>query len=313
MNQLCFLFLLTTCVIGNQVAFALPDDPPAKKTEPESRFKITYPPNFDAKNKLTPVVFALHGYGGNMDGMHHVWKDACAEIGAILIVAEGSSKLDGGGRSWSGAEDAGKAIDAARAELRKKCKLDRSAPRVLTGMSQGCWATYALSTRYPQTWRRLIPVAGMYQAQNADGTLKPLEKEAMKRWRVYMMVGIKDKNELVVNNRWFASRLEEAGAALLAPFMDKRDASYALYAEMGHNFPGEGETMKAELQRALRFVLQPDEQDRKNWEAVDLQWEKKAKWLEKTPAKQVKPAAKKSKAPPRGDADKSDKKDPPGS
>ena len=31
------------------------------------RFRIIFPPQFDATNRLTPVVYALHGYGGGMD------------------------------------------------------------------------------------------------------------------------------------------------------------------------------------------------------------------------------------------------------
>lgn len=268
-------------------ASVLQSTPPAKAAKPpenvvSDRFIIVFPPGFDPANKLTPVVFALHGHGGDMDGMAHVWRPPCAESGAILVVCQGSIPLDTGGWSWSGFEDAGKAIDAARAALRKVCKLDASAPRVLTGMSQGTWATYSLALRYPKTYRRIIPVAGMFQPRSYQPVpeLTGQELEHMKRWRVFMMVGAKDRNELVANNRWLFGQLERAGAAVLAPFTAKRDPSYSLYAEAGHEFPGDGETRTKELVRALRFVLQPDEQDRRNWSAVDERWPSRAKWLE---------------------------------
>lgn len=253
---------------------------PSKQTEGE-RYQIVCPPDFSADNKLTPVVYALHGYGGDMSGMRQIWKDPCERVGAILIVLQGAQAREGGGFSWSGPEDAGNMIGVTRKELQRVYQPSRFAPRVLTGMSQGAFATYTLGLRYPINYRRLIPVCGMFKPTSVElaQPLTEAERKAMKRWRVYIMVGIKDKQELVSNNGWAASELNRIGAAVLAPFTDKRDPSWGMYQVIGHEFPGEGVERANELTRALRFVLQPDGDDDKNWVSVDRDWRAKAAWM----------------------------------
>lgn len=254
------------------------------------RFRILLPPDFSPDFRLTPIVYALHGYGGTMDGMEGVWKDACAEVGAILIVVQGAKIVGNDGYAWSGFEDAGKMMDAAKKELRKTFKPHRFGPRVLTGMSQGAWATYSLGLRYPKTYRRLIPVVGMFKPRSYDVAtgITDNEKKVMKRWRVYMMVGVRDRRQLVSNNHWLAHELERLGAAVKAPFNDKTDPSWVLYQNIGHTFPGRDEAKRtAELVRALKFVLQPDDDDRENWDRVAPDWPRRAKWVDedRRPAK----------------------------
>ncbi|HKQ49181.1 MAG TPA: hypothetical protein VJZ71_14010 [Phycisphaerae bacterium] len=267
---------------------ALAQTPTEKKSDrrspakPQKNYKIILPPEFDKTFRLTPVVFALHGHGGNAEWMESVWKEACADVGAILVVGQGFTSLGDNRFAWAGAEDAGAMIEAAKKELTKKYKLHRFAPRVLTGMSQGGWATYELAQKYPKSYRRLIPVAGMlhWKTQLAAQDFTADQKNGMKRWRIYIMAGVKDANEIVADNRRVASQLKEIGAAVLAPFTDKRDPSWSLYQDLGHAFPGQGRTQTKELTRALRFILQPDDEDRRNWAKVDPGWERKAKWLE---------------------------------
>ena len=254
----------------------------ASKRGEGERFRIIYPPGFSRENKLTPVVYALHGFGGSMESMEQVWKEPCARMGAILIVLQGSQNRERGGFAWSGAEDAGAMIDFAQGELRKTYRPDRFCPRVVTGMSQGAFATWALGLRYPGTYRRLIPVCGMFKANTLELN-KPLTKEeskAMGRWHVYVMTGVKDKQELVSNNGWTASELRRVGAAVKAPFMEKGDPSWGLYQVIGHAFPGKDAAERTEeLTRGLAFVLQPDKEDERNWSAVDAKWREKAKWM----------------------------------
>ena len=252
------------------------------KQSADQRYRIIYPPDFSSDNKLTPVVYALHGYGGDMKGMEMTWSEPCARVGAILIVMQGSQVRDGGGFAWSGPEDAGAMIDVARKALQRAHPMSQFAPRVLTGMSQGTFAAYALALRYGQTYRRLIPVSGMFKATSLELSkpLTPDEEKAMRRWRVYIMVGVRDKQELVSNNGWVASEINRVGGAVKAPFMEKRDPSWGMYQTLGHEFPGKGAERTEELLRALRFVLQPDKSDEANWESVDRDWASKAKWMQ---------------------------------
>ena len=266
---------------------APPDPKPARRSrvKPSPNYKIILPPKFDKTFRLTPVVFALHGHGGNAEWMASVWKDACAEVGAILVVPQGSTSLGNDRFAWAGAEDAGAIVEAAKKDLTKKYKLHRFAPRVLTGISQGGWATYELAQRYPKSYRRLIPVAGMlhWKTQLVVKDFTADQKTGMKRWRVYIMAGMKDVSDIVADNRRVASQLKEIGAAVLAPFVDKPDPSWSLYQDLGHGFPGQGPAQTKELTRALRFVLQPDDEDRRNWSKADRDWERKAKWLDSKP------------------------------
>ena len=256
---------------------------PSKQTETD-RYRIIYPSGFSPDNKLTPIVYALHGFGGNMKSMEQIWKEPCERVGAILVVLQGSQKREGGGFAWSGPEDAGAMIDRARAELQKNYQPDRSAPRVLTGMSQGAFATWSLGLRYPINYRRLIPVCGMFKATSTEAArpLTEAEQKAMKHWHVYVMVGIKDKQEVVSNNGWAASEISKGGGVVKAPFLEKHDPSWGLYQVIGHEFPGKGPEQTNELTRALRFVLQPDQEDERNWTSVDPKWRTRAKWMQDT-------------------------------
>lgn len=251
----------------------------AKKAAPakSTRYKIIYPPQFKAGYKLTPVLFAFHGYGGNREQMIEIWKEPCAQLGIILIVGNGEGELGNGAFKWGGPEDAGRLIDASRRELRKNVKLDASAPRILTGFSQGGFATWSLALRYPKAYRRLIPCCGMYKS-GTDQMIKPLtetERLHMKRWRAYIMVGVLDGGDMVPNNNWIASQLADLGAAVCAPFRDSRDPSHGLYQKIGHAFPGtDAESRNKELVRALRFVLRGDERDEANWFKVDAKWQR---------------------------------------
>lgn len=269
-------------VLTGIVAAAPPKSvkPEKKKTveaDKPARHKIIYPPGFKADYKLTPVMYALHGYGGNREQMIAIWREPCAQLGIILIVGNGEGPLGDGAFKWGGPEDAGRLIAAARHELRKNVKLDPSAPRILSGFSQGGFATWSLALRYPTTYRRLIPCCGMYKS-GTDQMIKPLtevEKLRMKRWRAYIMCGVQDKGDMVPNNNWIASQLADLGAAVCAPFRDPRDPSYALYQDLGHGFPGtDAESRNAELVRALRFVLRGDEKDEANWFKADAKWQK---------------------------------------
>jgi hypothetical protein len=67
-----------------------------------------------------------------------------------------------------------------------------------------------------------------------------------------------------------------------APFLEKHDPSWGLYQVIGHEFPGKGPEQTNELTRALRFVLQPDQEDERNWTSVDPKWRTRAKWMQDT-------------------------------
>jgi predicted esterase len=284
----CVSFAISVAALAQDRAVRLKElsgTKPSRQHDAE-RFRIILPPDFVAENKLTPIVYALHGYGGDMAGMEQIWKEPCARVGAILVVLQGSQNRDGGGFSWSGPEDAGRMIDVAKKNLQKEYQPSRFAPRVLTGMSQGAFATYSLGLRYPSTYRRLIPVAGMFKPTSPElaQPLTEAQQKAMRRWRVYVMVGVMDKQELVSNNGWLTSELNRVGAAVTAPFLDRHDPSWGLYQAIGHEFPGVGEERTDELVRALGFVLQPDADDEKNWFTVDRRWRDKALWMRAEPS-----------------------------
>lgn len=250
----------------------------------QERYRIALPAQFDETNRLTPVVFALHGYKGHMEDMETIWQDVCEGMGVILVVLRGSKVVDGG-YSWASAEDAGDVIEAARKELRSRYRLHLHAPRVLTGFSQGAFEAYALADAYTRTWRRLIPAAGMFRAKTTlmAQPFTTEETAAMKRWRVYMMVGMQDAQELVANQNKLALDLQDMGAAVEAPFREMDDPSWGIYQETKHSLPTDKKERDSELRRALRFVLTPDSDDERHWTKADPHWRKRARWLKDDP------------------------------
>jgi hypothetical protein len=257
---------------------------PSDKSESQ-RMRIHLPPDFDRDQKIIPVVYVFHGHGGNLENMFHVWKSPCEQLGIVLIALQGSKELSAGSYAWSGPEDALQMIRVTRKELKKVApRISRFAPRVLTGISQGAFATYAIARQYPTTYRRLIPVVGMFRTGTHHWAMSLDEDlcKAVAHWRVYMMVGVKDKQELVSDNHWLESELRRCGAKVRAPFLDRKDPSWSMYQDTGHAFPAQGEALTAELIRGLQFVLEPNTKDTLHWSHEDPAWREKAKWIGKS-------------------------------
>lgn len=135
-------------------------------------YLVHVPASYDPA-KPTPVLFALHGGGGNMD---YQASDAYGLVakadneGFIAVFPNGSSRFAGGkfatwnaGNCCGGARDQGVDdvgfIRAVFEQLARQVNVDRS--RVYaTGMSNGAMMAYRLACEAPDVFRAIAAVAG---------------------------------------------------------------------------------------------------------------------------------------------------------
>ena len=105
--------------------------------------QVILPPGFDASFKLTPVVFALHGYGAMpkrqvKSGKKPAPKSVRSSSFRRARTTSARAALPGPARMTRGQHRSG-----AKGAF-KKYPLHRFAPRVLaSAMSQGGWITYS--------------------------------------------------------------------------------------------------------------------------------------------------------------------------
>lgn len=203
----------------------------------DAEYKITLPPNHNKSSKA-PLIVAMHGYGGNMEETIDAWKDAAAEVGAILLTPQGGFRLDNNAYHW------GRGIDAieenvldAIDDVVEDYNVDTSKV-VIAGFSQGGWASWLLAVRNPDIFRGAIPVAGRFVGVSPES----LEDEELEKLRVFVMVGADDQELIIDDNRQAVKRFNEIGAK----------AELHLYDNVAHAFP---DNATEEQVKALKFVL----------------------------------------------------------
>lgn len=202
------------------------------------KWRMITPKNFD-KEKKSPLLVALHHFGGSMDAAVDRWKDAADEVGAILLCPQGTLKMDDGVYQWGLNTDEierniMRAMDAAMDDY----NIDQDKV-VLAGFSQGGWITWNLGLTHPDTFRGLIPVCGM----NRQAAASLSTQKELKKLRVYAMVGADEQEDVLKSNRDAAGELEKIGAKV----------NLKVYRGIGHDFPSNA---KEEQIAALKFVLE---------------------------------------------------------
>ena len=190
------------------------------------------------KSKAAPLIVALHGYNGNIEDAMETWKEAADNVGAILLVPQGTFKLEGDHYQWGRdldtiEENVMSAID----KVTEKHKIDKEKV-VLAGFSQGATATWNLATRNPDTFRGLIPVAGNFEPESES----VFDDEQLKKLRIFIMIGQDDQENIISANKALAKRFEKLGAKV----------KLKSYEGVAHAFPDEATD---EQTKALKFVL----------------------------------------------------------
>ncbi len=201
------------------------------------RWKVTLPRNRSTGD--SPLIVALHPYGGNMENTIERWGKAAEEFGAILLTPQGTQDMMNNDRYHWGRSvrvierNVMKAINAVLDEH----DVDQE-KIVLTGFSQGGWATWALALRNPDTFCGIIPVGGMF----APTSQSYFDDEDLGKLRVFIMIGENERDRMLTANKLAAEAFRKAGAKV----------KHNVYKGVGHDFP---DNAHDEQVKALKFVL----------------------------------------------------------
>jgi predicted esterase len=139
-----------------------------------------YVPTKYVATKAMPLVIALHGLGGNEDGFFDNYEKLppqLAEQHGFLMAAPLGFRRDGFyGSGLMGAADAAsrRRIEYSEKDVLEVLRLMKAAYNVdesrvyLMGHSMGAIGTWALGSKYPQTWAALVSFAGTGAPSLAD-------------------------------------------------------------------------------------------------------------------------------------------------
>jgi predicted esterase len=139
-----------------------------------------YVPKAYSSSKAMPLVIALHGLGGNEDGFFDQYEKLppqLAEQHGLLMAAPLGFRRDGFyGSGLMGAGDAAsrRRIEYSEKDVLEVLRLMKAAYNVdesriyLMGHSMGAIGTWALGSKYPQTWAALVSFAGTGAPSLAD-------------------------------------------------------------------------------------------------------------------------------------------------
>jgi predicted esterase len=201
------------------------------------KWEVHVPENLNS-SKPAPLIVALHGYNANLEDAMETWKEAADKVGAILLVPQGTMKLEGDHYHWGRDLDTieENVMDAIDKVMDKhKIAKDKVA---LVGFSQGAWASWNLATRNPDTFCGLIPVAGNFEPESES----IFDDEQLKKLRIFIMVGQDDQENVVSGNKTLAKKFEKLGASV----------KIKVYDGVAHAFPDDATD---EQTKALKFVL----------------------------------------------------------
>jgi predicted esterase len=177
-------------------------------------YRVYVPKQYSA-SKATPLVIALHGLGGNEDAFFDNYSQLppkLSEQHGFLLASPMGFRRDGfyGSTMMS----AGDAASRRRAEHSEKdvlevLRLMKAAYNVdesriyLIGHSMGAIGTWALGSKYPQTWAALVAFSG---------TGSPALAENMKHIPQFVVHGDADNTVNVAGSRTMVGALKKLNA-----------------------------------------------------------------------------------------------------
>lgn len=180
----------------------------------------------------------MHGYGGEAPEMADAWREAAAELGAIVIAPRAVRKVKGAGYSWGLVDEAEFLVRRAVDRVASRYHVDTKRI-VLTGFSQGAYMSLAIGLRNAERFRGVIPLCGGYHPI----VIKEADPSAKRLPRLFLMAG--DRDGGTAEMRKAAGDLEEFGARV----------RIVVYKNTGHQFAPDriGATRDA-----LKYVLADD-------------------------------------------------------
>jgi predicted esterase len=145
-----------------------------------------YVPKAYAPSKATPLVIALHGLGGNEDGFFDNYEKLppqLAEQQGFLMAAPLGFRRDGFyGSGIMGSSDvaARRRGEYSEKDVLEVLRLMKAAYNVdesriyLMGHSMGAIGTWAMGSKFPQTWAALVAFSGTGRAEELAPSMKAI-------------------------------------------------------------------------------------------------------------------------------------------
>lgn len=200
---------------------AAPEPPSAPEPSPVSRDgqqQLTvsghtifyYEPVGTGRKSLRPVIFFLHGRGGDAASDCRRWARIARKLG--WLVCPSGPVLHGGGRSWGNNWMAGHdtmmgALQALRAKYGRRVQLYGN---TLVGFSEGAHVAMNVGVRQPRTFNRWL-ILGASDAYWGGQGFEALQAGRAALRRVYLITG--EQDSVVERTRVVANWLERARVA----------------------------------------------------------------------------------------------------
>ena len=197
---------------------------------------VSLPKEFK-KDRLYPLVIALHGFGSNPVDFSEAMSKPITEKGYILVCPYAPEIRGKTSFSWGYPyELAEERIVEALNEIKKEYNID-SSNVILFGYSQGGSRAYYVGLRNSNLFKGIIVVAGHYR----EGWNEYLPDASKNRLKVYIMIGEEDPG--LESNKKAKEVMESEGIAI----------KLTVYAGLGHAFPPDSHK---EIQKALNWMEQ---------------------------------------------------------
>jgi predicted esterase len=151
-----------------------------------------YPPTGPGRKALKPVVFYLHGRGGEPARACRRWARLARPVG--WLVCPGGPYAYGGGRTWNNDWTAGRRIvfTALKRLRRKYGRRVQLYGNTLIGFSEGAHVAMNLGARYPRTFNRWL-VLGASDAYWGEAGIQALRRARGRVRRVFLITGEQDE------------------------------------------------------------------------------------------------------------------------
>jgi predicted esterase len=151
-----------------------------------------YTPTGPGRKALKPVVFYLHGRGGEPASACRRWARIARRVG--WLVCPGGPYACGSGRTWNNDWTAGRRIVfAALKRLRRKYgRRVQLYGNTLIGFSEGAHVAMNLGARYPRTFNRWLVLGASDAYWGAEG-IRALRRARGRVRRVFLITGEQDQ------------------------------------------------------------------------------------------------------------------------
>jgi LysM repeat protein len=151
-----------------------------------------YTPTGPGRKTLKPVVFYLHGRGGEPARACRRWARVARRVG--WLVCPGGPYAYASGRTWNNDWTAGRrvvfaALKRLRREYGRRVQLYGN---TLVGFSEGAHVAMNLGVRYPRTFNRWLVLGASDAYWGAEG-IRALRRARSRVRRVFLITGEQDQ------------------------------------------------------------------------------------------------------------------------